>query len=104
MNNADYITLLESRIYELEQWLLFYIIRFGDFNVIREFSINDRVVLVTDRHGVTDANPLYYKYKVHGTVVNFIENDLPVKVKWDNGEWNVYDHKDLRLVGDRYIL
>lgn len=58
----------------------------------------DRVVLTTERHGISRANPVYgTNYFCEGTV--YYASNVITKVKWDSGSRNVYSAKDLQVVG-----
>jgi hypothetical protein len=67
-----------------------------------EFKNGDRVVLTTGRHGKSNKNPVWgSKYQCVGTLSNFKKSAFaslfPLRVNWDNGLTNAYDHPDLAL-------
>jgi len=67
--------------------------------------IGDRVIYVSNTHGVSDSNPLYKKYKVVGTVVEMYEYIDPcLYVKWDNGFENRYYPDDVELFNPNSLL
>ena len=67
--------------------------------------IGDRVIYVSNRHGASDSNPLYKKYKVVGTVVEMYEYIGPrLYVKWDNGFVNSCYPDDVELFNPNSLL
>jgi len=68
--------------------------------------IGDRVIYVSNTHGVSDSNPLYKKYKVVGTVVEIYEyiGLRRLYVKWDNGFVNSYYPDDVELFNPNSLL
>ena len=65
------------------------------------FSIGDRVIYISGRHGKGPNNPLFgTKYECQGTVVMEDKgHGFPVQVRWDNGKTNSYSASDLERVG-----
>ncbi len=61
----------------------------------------DRVILITDRHGNSNHNPVWTQGKGYiGTITlkySVADSLSLIKVKWDNGCENSYDKTDLRL-------
>ena len=67
------------------------------------FKVGDRVNLVRDKCGriEVDCNPFWNGIygRVGGTVRNIDEGRMfTVKVEWDNGNSNSYDHKELQIL------
>lgn len=71
------------------------------------FKINDRVILITNRHGIQSDNP-YYKSdfacegSVHGIHYSALNISHNIVVKWANGLINSYLSSDLKLI-DPYL-
>ncbi len=66
-----------------------------------KFKAGDRVVLITGRHGQSYKNPVWgSRYQCVGTVASSqskFTSLFPLRVDWDNGRTNAYDHPDLSL-------
>jgi len=66
-----------------------------------EFKVGDRAVLTTDKHGVSERNPVWDSiYQCAGTVIavrasEALHSSFPLSVEWDNGNSNIYDYPDL---------
>ena len=71
-----------------------------------KLSEHMRVKLISTRHGISDNNPVWSKYKskscakkIVGTVVTIEgKRGLNIRVKWDNGNYNVYSESDLEII------
>ncbi len=61
----------------------------------------DRVILTTKKHGKSNKNPVWgSKYQCVGTVTSSqskFTTLFPLRVDWDNGLSNAYDHPDLAI-------
>ena len=67
-------------------------------------KIGDRVILISERHGVDNSNPVYEYKKVIGTISDIktkAEAVLNIRVDWDNTRSNIYAESDLQLY-DKY--
>jgi len=66
-----------------------------------KFNKNDRVMLISHRHGCDELNPVKFsRYECEGTIVDAQEPHYKpncIKVIWDNGRTNVYSLEDLQL-------
>ena len=64
------------------------------------FSINDRVIYTSGRHGKSSSNPLFgTKFECEGTVIMEDKgHGFPVQVRWDNGKTNSYSATDFERV------
>ena len=67
-----------------------------------EFKVGDRVKLTTKKYSKMRANPVWGdQYQCAGTVIGKINYKVvPLRVGWDNGCSNVYNHEDLSLAGE----
>jgi hypothetical protein len=66
-----------------------------------------RVILTTNRHGVTHSNPMLgSRYFCKGIIreIDKRKQGLCVRVNWDNGKRNVYYANDLSLVPPEHHL
>ena len=66
------------------------------------FNVGDRVVLISNRHGNGEANPVRgRRYECEGAVVDLDYScSLPIRVKWDNERHNSYNTDDLECIFD----
>lgn len=66
-----------------------------------EWTIDDRIILINDRHGACANNPMAgSQWACGGIIVDLMgeHDDINfITVKWDNGCQNVYGHGDLEL-------
>jgi hypothetical protein len=64
------------------------------------FKVGDRVKLVTALYGDSLNNPVWGGVcgKIVGTVKEISNKGLPIKVNWDNGEYDYYKEKALKLI------
>lgn len=66
-----------------------------------KFKVRDRVILITGKHGKANKNPVWgSKYQCVGTVASSQQKFatlFPLRVDWDNGLSNAYDHPDLAI-------
>lgn len=66
-----------------------------------KFKAGDRVTLTAERHGQSYKNPVWgSRYQCVGTVASSkssFASLFPLRVNWDNGRSNAYDHPDLAL-------
>jgi len=64
------------------------------------FKVGDRVKLVTALYRDSLDNPVWGGVcgKIVGTVKEISNKGLPIKVNWDNGEYNDYMKEDLELI------
>jgi len=64
------------------------------------FKIGDRVVLISERHGSDGrSNPVYSRYGKFGIVEKIDDSflsSMPIKVRWESGDLNVYSEHDLK--------
>lgn len=69
-------------------------------------KLGDRVKLVGSQWSESESNPRWGgKYgKIGGTVIPLASGNLPVRVKWDNGEKNAYYESDLELISREEIM
>lgn len=59
------------------------------------FNYSDRVYYTSGKHGAASNNPLVgTKYECAGTIYE-VDNQHHIRVEWDNGRRNSYDHHDL---------
>jgi len=66
-----------------------------------KFRNGDRVFYVSGTHGVSSNNPLKGTLReLAGTVVEDDNGDFALRVRWDNGEHNTYQHKDMAYADD----
>ncbi len=72
-----------------------------------EFSVGDRVILTTDGYGRSEINPCWGSmYECAGTVEKILkvgDSLIPIRVQWDNGYFNSYNHSDLTPFGAEEI-
>ena len=71
-----------------------------------EFQIGDKVKLLSGLYQDNDANPAWGGIcgNIIGTIIKIYQpTPLPITVKWDNGETNIYKPHQLELVIDGYL-
>ena len=70
-------------------------------------NINDKVKLISKKYGCKLSNPVWgiWDTNTAGTIVNinYDSYKLPIKVEWDNGEYNLYSQLDLEKITGYYF-